>query len=89
MKAIQTRYVGPGNVRGSRVIASDEDGNRATVSYDSSLSSEAAHFVAAKALCDKMGWTGMLVAGGIKNGYVFVWLDGDAPYTVGHKAVAA
>jgi hypothetical protein len=34
MKAITTKFVGPSNVKGSRYIASDEDGNRVMVSAD-------------------------------------------------------
>jgi hypothetical protein len=74
MKAITTRYHGPTNTRGSRITASDEDGNRVTVGYDHALSGEAVYRVAAEALCTKMGWTGGLVAGSIKHGYVFVFV---------------
>src|SRR5208282_2036790 len=73
MKAIKTKYKGPTNTRGSRIIASDEDGNRVTISYPYQLSGEAVHLAAAKALCDKMGWTGDLIGGSLKNGYVFVF----------------
>jgi hypothetical protein len=75
MKAIETRYVGPGNVRGARIIASDSDGNRVTLSYPDELSGEAVHRKAAQALADKMGWTGRLVAGGTKRGYCFVFVE--------------
>ena len=73
MKAIKTKYKGPTNTRGSRIIASDEDGNRVTISYPYELSSEACHRKAADALCAKMGWTGNLVSGSLNNGYVFVF----------------
>ena len=73
MKAIKTKYKGPTNTRGSRIIASDEDGNRVTISYPYELSGEAVHRKAADALCAKMGWTGDLVSGSLKNGYVFVF----------------
>ena len=75
MKAIETRYVGPGNVRGARIIAKDLDNNRVTISYDHSKSGEDGHALAAQALCKKMGWTGDMVAGATKRGYVFVFLD--------------
>lgn len=32
MKAITTTFHGPTNTRGSRIVASDQDGNRVTVS---------------------------------------------------------
>jgi hypothetical protein len=75
MKAIKTKYKGPTNYRGSRIIASDEDGNKVTISYPYELSGEAVHRKAAEALCDKMQWTGKhgLIAGSLKNGYVFVF----------------
>jgi len=75
MKAIETRYVGARNVRGARIIASDLDGNRVTISYPYELSGEAVHHKAAQALADKMGWTGRLVGGATKRGYCFVFVD--------------
>jgi hypothetical protein len=75
MKAIVTKYHGPTNTRGSRITASDEDGNRITIPYPYELSGEAVHRKAAEALCSKMGWRGSLVAGSLKNGYVFVFAE--------------
>lgn len=78
MKAIITKYHGPANVRGSRYSASDEDGNKVTLSADDSLSSEANHDAAAKALCIKMGWVNhSLACGGMKNQNVYVMLHPD------------
>ena len=73
-KAIVTKYHGPTNTRGSRISASDSDGNRVSVSYDHALSREDVHRVAAEALCTKMKWTGRLVAGGLRDGYAFVFV---------------
>ena len=73
MKAIVTKYHGPTNARGSRISASDEDGNKVTISYPYELSGEAVHRKAAEALCEKMEWTGNLIGGSLKNGYVFVF----------------
>ncbi len=75
MKAIKTTYKGPTDSRGSRIIASDEDGNRVTISYPYELSGEAVHRKAAEALCAKMEWNGNLAGGSLKNGYVFVFVD--------------
>jgi hypothetical protein len=75
MKAIQTKYIGPTNFRGSRIKASDGDKNSITISYPHELSGEDVHRKAAEALRDKMGWTGNLTGGGLKNGYVFVFTD--------------
>jgi hypothetical protein len=75
MKAIETRYVGPTNFRGSRVIASDGDGNKTTIPYPYELSGEAVHRKAAEALRDKMEWKGDLISGWTKRGYVFVFAE--------------
>ena len=68
-----TKYHGPGNVRGSRVSASDEDGNRVTLSWDDSLDSEGNHDAAAIALCRKMKWSGPLMRGGLRNANVYTF----------------
>lgn len=78
MKAIFTKYHGPGNVRGSYVEARDGEHNKARVPYASHTSSEAAHDAAALALCRKLKWSGTLVRGGNGNkgeGNVYVWLS--------------
>lgn len=74
MKAIETKYHGPTNRRGSRIVASDGDGNRATISYPYQLSGEAVHRAAAVELCRKMGWSvGRMIGGATKHGYAFVF----------------
>ena len=73
MKAITTKYHGATNTRGSRITATDEDGNRITISYPYELSGEAVHRAAADALCAKMGWSGRLTGASLKRGYVFVF----------------
>ena len=75
MKAIFTKYHGPTDTKGSRISASDSDGNRVSISYPYELSGEEVHRKAAQALCTKMNWKGSMVAGGHKNGYVFVFTD--------------
>jgi hypothetical protein len=81
MKAITTKYVGPTNTRGARIIASDGDGNRVTVAYDYNMHNDKAHSAAARALCEKMGWHGVLIAGGTTTGYVYVWLPESVPFS--------
>lgn len=87
MKAITTKYVGPSNVRGSRIIASDGDGHRAITTYESALDSDANHAAAALKLCEKMEWGGTLVGGhslrqGRSGVMVWVWQDEDLTYEV-------
>jgi hypothetical protein len=77
MKAIFTKYLGPTDVRGARIKASDHDGNSITVSYDHA--SHEPHRDAALALCKKLNWTGRLVEGSdSKAGNVYVWLQESA-----------
>lgn len=73
MKAIVTKYHGPGNVRGSRFSASDEDGNKVFASYDYALNSDANHAAAARKLCEKLNWGGRLIGGGLGNGMAWVF----------------
>lgn len=73
MKAISTKYIGPTNVRGSRIKAYDSDNNQVTIGYPHELSGEDVYRKAAEALRDKMGWTGELIGGGTRDGYVFVF----------------
>lgn len=92
MKAIRTKYLGPSNVKGSRIKATDEDGNSKTIPYDHATAGvEARHAKAAKALVDKLGWGGQWVGGHLKGGMVFVCIDGfrdtDADF-VGAKSAA-
>lgn len=77
MKAIITKYIGATDTRGSRIKATDEDGNSITIPYPHELSGEAVHAKAAVQLCRKMQWGGELIGGGVKNGYVFVFSTGD------------
>lgn len=75
MKAIMTKHHGPTNTKGSRISASDGDGNRVIISksYDTDL--EGGHKKAIFALCDKMGWPHCDVFGWFKNGLVGVWKE--------------
>jgi len=80
MKTIKTKYLGPSNTKGSRIVADDGDGNRMIRHYRSELNSDKNHAVAAKALCEKMGWGGTLQGGDLLKagrtvGMVWTWLD--------------
>ncbi len=84
MLAIQTKYIGPTDYRGSRVVAHVMEGNhnghttrRLTVEWDDGLGSEENHRAAAKALIVKLGWGdsngyGQWIVGACEPGYVFV-----------------
>ncbi len=73
MKAISTKYISPTDFKGSRIKAYDCDNNSVTIPYPYELSGEDVHRKAAEALRDKMNWTGELIGGSTKEGYVFVF----------------
>ena len=76
-KAIITKYHGPTNYRGSRVSASDSDGNRVYVSYNYGLKDELIHKEALDAFLEKMNWPKgeKWAFGHIKEGLVWVNVD--------------
>lgn len=73
MKAIETRYLPATARKGSRIVASDSDGNRATISYPHPSEGESAHHAAAVALCAKMHWSGDLIGAQTKHGFAFMF----------------
>lgn len=74
MKAITTKYYPATNTRGSRISASDEDGNRVSLPYPHELSGDDVHIFAADALCKKMNWGYKRACGHTKAGMVHVFL---------------
>jgi hypothetical protein len=76
-QAIETRFAGPTNTRGSRVIAKSQAG-RLVRSWDYGLGIEGNHEAAANALAAKLNWTdesyGRLQGGGSADGKGFVWV---------------
>ena len=75
MKAIETRYIGPSNTRGARMVADDGAGNRVTIPYDYAVSRDQVHADACRALLDKMKWQGELISGSTRRGMVWVFID--------------
>ena len=67
MQAILTRFVGPTNTRGSRIIASC-DARRLTVSWNYALSIDDNHRGAALALMRELDWHGEIVSGWLPKG---------------------
>ena len=63
MQAITTRYLGPTNCRGSRIVAQCA-ARRIIVSWDYELNTEDNHKAAAKALIAQLGWDAMRWSGG-------------------------
>lgn len=73
-QAITTRYIGPANVRGTRVKASCNAGSL-TMDWDHDLNHEGNHKAAAKALVAKLGWGGTWAAGSLKSSGHWAWVD--------------
>jgi hypothetical protein len=77
MQAIETRYIGPTDFRGSRIKAVCEAGSL-TVAYDDALDSTENHDAAARRLIFRLGWDdakrGAWYRGATLNsrGYVYV-----------------
>lgn len=76
-QSIATKYIGPGNVRGSRIKATSSSGLSVTLTWDDELSTDANHTAAARALATKLNWSGQWVAGATPTGCVFVNVDRD------------
>jgi len=64
--AIVTRYHGPTNTRGSRIVARTRH-FRVVVAYDHSLSLTQNHLRAADALSSTLGWEGRTIGGVLPN----------------------
>ena len=71
-QSIETRYVGPTNHRGSRIIATTPIGHKHTHAWDYALSGNENHFAAAEALRAKLHWLSIIGGGSTRKGYVFV-----------------
>lgn len=72
MQAITTKYAGPTNSRGGRIIASAAAG-RMTISWDHALGVYENHRAAAHAFAKKKDWKGKLVGGQLKSG-AYAWV---------------
>jgi hypothetical protein len=75
LQAIQTRYFGPGNVKGSRIKATSGSGISVTVGYDHALNIDANHKAACDALKAKLNWPEPMIGGSLPCGdraWVFV-----------------
>lgn len=76
MTSIITRYIGPTNYKGARIVADAGMKRRVIISFPHDARDP--HQVAALALCKKFGWKGTLVQGGMERGSAFVFLDSEA-----------
>ena len=76
MLAIETKYHGPTDFRGSRVSVKAEGCPRVTIEWDDALDAVANHDHAAIEFCHRRGWTGKLARGASVSGrgYTYVRL---------------
>ena len=71
-QAILTHYIGPTNIKGSRIKAQCE-ASSLTLPWDDSLSQTMNHAAACRALLTKLNWRGQWHMGRLRaRGYVFV-----------------
>jgi hypothetical protein len=86
-QAITTKYIGPTNTKGSRVKASCQAGSL-TLEWNDAYNSDVNHSNAARALANRLGWTGEWFGGFDQDSRgVFVLHDGaDAAFHVYNKA---
>lgn len=70
-QAIETKYLGPTNMLGARVVAKAGPGRRYR-SWDHALSPDANHIAAAEAYAKEFFWAGVWRGGATRDGYAFV-----------------
>ena len=78
-QAIETKYHGATNTKGSRISATSASGIKTYIDYPHELSGVDCHAIAAEKLARKLEWLkpgeefeGKYIAGGTRSGYVFV-----------------
>ena len=75
MLAIETRFCGPTNTCGSRIIATTANGHKLVMPYSAGEGGFSSHRLAAVRLAERMDWVTPGVrwyAGATARGYVFV-----------------
>jgi hypothetical protein len=77
-KTISTKFLGPTDTKGARIVASIDDGRKVTIGYPYELNSACAHKHAAETLCTELGINTKLLQGATKEGYVFLLVPTDA-----------
>lgn len=79
MKAITVTYYGPTETSAAKYVARDLDNNRSAISANHGNDG---YQLAARSLCNKMGWYGTLIGGCTKKGKVFVFTSSRDKFTV-------
>ncbi len=87
-QAIVTMYMGPTKYRGSRVKASAQAGS-VTLSWNNEFNVDENHERAALLLCERFGWKGRLVGGGLPKGDGNVYVFDDEGPNQGDRQASA
>jgi hypothetical protein len=90
MQAITTKYLGPTNVRGSRVKATCH-AKSIILTWDDALNASDNHTKAAQTLAEQMGWDGQWYGGGCPDGKTdaFVLVNDYQAFTISKQIKAA
>lgn len=75
MKTIHTKYLGPTDTKGMRILATDGD-TKLAFPWTYSGDEDRNHQRAAEMLKDKLQWKGVMVGGHTKDGMVWVFVSG-------------
>ena len=76
MIAITTRYLGPTDTKGARIVAETPNGHRLVRSFDYAHFATSAHAAVACELARSLNWNpDTLIEGETKNGHVFVFAN--------------
>ena len=73
MKAISVKFLPPTATKPRRFKAFDMDGNSVTIKDPEFVRTPSNYHYAAESLRLKMGWSGVLIGGATKQGWVFVF----------------
>lgn len=85
MQAITTRHIAVTDTRPDRIKAECSSGSLTMTYPYESAGVEASHRKVAEALRAKLGWTGDMLAGETKAGFVFVFIPKDSGYVKAPK----
>jgi hypothetical protein len=80
MQSIITKYIGPGNVRGSRLSVRATGGCSLMLHWRDELNNEENHREGAMALARKYGWHGTWTAGAYNDKGATIWVCSTAAF---------
>lgn len=69
--AITTRFLGPTNTLGARIVATTSNGHKLIRPFDHGARNP--HAIVAAELARTLGWTGTITCGAIPGGYAFTY----------------